>query len=124
MPMNRVQFQSGLSMPDFLQQSGTEIQCAAAVEEARWPVGFSCPLCGHATHTVLNAGSGSRKTFQCQACRHQTSLIAGTLFQGTHLPLTLWFLAIYKPRELPDFLWINTMPLQSQDQPLRGLPCF
>ncbi len=27
--------------------------------------------------------------------RHQTSLIAGTLFQGTRLPLTLWFLAIY-----------------------------
>jgi hypothetical protein len=33
--------------------------------------------------------------FQCQACRHQTSLIAGTLFQSTKLPLTLWFLAIY-----------------------------
>ena len=29
-----------------------------------------------------------------QACRHQTSLISGTLFQSTHLPLTLWFLAI------------------------------
>ena len=95
MPMNRVQFQSGLSMPDFLQQFGTEIQCAAAVEQARWPEGFRCPQCGHAAHTVLNAGLGSRKTFQCQACRHQTSLIAGTLFQGTHLPLSLWFLAIY-----------------------------
>jgi len=33
--------------------------------------------------------------FQCQACRHQTSLIAGTLFQSTRLPLTVWFLAIY-----------------------------
>ena len=59
------------------------------------PEGFSCPQCGHAAHTVLNAGWGSRKTFQCQACRHQISLIAGTLFQSTHLPLTLWFLAIY-----------------------------
>ena len=28
-------------------------------------------------------------------CRHQTSLIAGTFFQGTKLPLTIWFLAIY-----------------------------
>lgn len=33
--------------------------------------------------------------FQCHACRHQTSLIAGTVFQGTKLPLTVWFLAIY-----------------------------
>ena len=88
MPMNRVQFQSGLSMPDFLQQFGTEIQCAAAVEQARWPEDFCCPQCDHAAHTVLNAGLGSCKTFQCQACRHQTSLIAGALFQGTHLSLT------------------------------------
>ena len=34
-------------------------------------------------------------TFQCNACRRQTSLIAGTLFQGSSLPLTTWFLAIY-----------------------------
>jgi hypothetical protein len=33
--------------------------------------------------------------FQCQACRHQTSLIAGTVMQGTKLTLTVWFLAIY-----------------------------
>lgn len=95
MPMNRVQFQPGLSMPDFLLQFGTEFQCAAAVEQARWPSGFRCPQCGNSGHCVLNAGSGVLKTFQCQACRHQTSLIAGTLFQSTHLPLTLWFLAIY-----------------------------
>ena len=36
-----------------------------------------------------------RKAFQCGACRRQTSLIAGTLFQGTKLALTMWFLAIY-----------------------------
>jgi hypothetical protein len=33
--------------------------------------------------------------FQCQDCRHQTSLITGTLFQSTKLPLTIWFLATY-----------------------------
>ena len=38
---------------------------------------------------------GTRKTFPCSACRKQTSLIAGTLFQDTHLALTVWFLAIY-----------------------------
>ena len=32
---------------------------------------------------------------QCHACRHQASLIAGTVFQGTKLPLTTWLLAIY-----------------------------
>jgi len=37
----------------------------------------------------------ARKTFLCNACHHQTSLIAGTLLEGTKLPLTVWFLAIY-----------------------------
>jgi hypothetical protein len=40
-------------------------------------------------------GARARKTFQCNACHHQTSLIAGTLFEGTKLALTVWFLAIY-----------------------------
>lgn len=32
---------------------------------------------------------------QCRGCRHQSSLIAGTVMQGTKLPLTVWFLVIY-----------------------------
>ena len=93
MPMNRVQFQPGLSMPEFLRQFGTEAQCEAALEQARWPEGFRCPHCGQGAHYVLRIGT--RKSFQCCACRRQTSLIAGTLFQGTKLALTVWFLAIY-----------------------------
>jgi hypothetical protein len=33
--------------------------------------------------------------WQCSACRHQTSLISGTLFASTKLTLTRWFLALY-----------------------------
>lgn len=93
MAMNRIQFQPGLSMPDFLKDYGTEGQCEQALEAIRWPNGFGCPRCGHAVHCVLR--DGARKVFQCNACRHQASLIAGTVFQGTKLPLTIWFLAIY-----------------------------
>jgi transposase-like protein len=93
MSMNRVQFQPGLSMPDFIRQYGTEAQCEEALVQARWPEGFRCPGCGHGGHCILHAKG--RKTFQCNACHRQTSLIAGTLFQGTNLPLTTWFLAIY-----------------------------
>ncbi|WP_279117110.1 transposase, partial [Acidithiobacillus thiooxidans] len=45
MAMNRVQFQKGLSLPEFIQRFGTEEQCAAALELARWPEGFHCPQC-------------------------------------------------------------------------------
>ena len=40
-------------------------------------------------------GAGSRRLFQCNARRHQASLIAGIVFASTKLPLTKWFLAIY-----------------------------
>lgn len=93
MAMNRIQFQPGLSMPEFLKDYGTEAQCEQALETVRWPEGFRCPRCAGEAHAVLR--DGSRKVFQCSACRHQASLIAGTVFQGTKLPLTLWFLAIY-----------------------------
>ncbi|GMU45173.1 MAG: IS1595 family transposase [Xanthomonadales bacterium PRO6] len=33
--------------------------------------------------------------FQCRACRHQTTLLAGTIFQASKLPLTKWFLALH-----------------------------
>jgi hypothetical protein len=93
MAMNRIQFQPGLSLPSFTAQFGTEAQCAAALELARWPLGFRCPGCGQAGHYLLRGAP--HKTFQCQTCRLQTSLIAGTLLQSTHLALTVWFLAIY-----------------------------
>ena len=40
-------------------------------------------------------GVRARKTFQCNSCHHQTSLIAGSVFEGTKLGLTVWFLAMY-----------------------------
>lgn len=93
MAMNRIQFQPGLSLPAFLAQFGTDGQCADALEASRWPQGFRCPGCGHADYYLLKGRK--HKTFQCQGCRLQTSLIAGTLFQSTHLALSIWFLAIY-----------------------------
>jgi len=93
MAMNRIQFQAGLSMPEFLKDYGTEAQCELALEAVRWPEGFHCPRCDSTAHYVVR--DGVRKVFQCNACRHQASLIAGTVFQATKLPLTIWFLAIY-----------------------------
>lgn len=93
MASNRIQFQHGMSLPEFLRSFGTEAQCAEAVKCARWPGGFRCPRCDAVAHGVI--GQGARKLFQCKACRHQTSLTAGSLMEHTKLPLTTWFLAIY-----------------------------
>lgn len=92
MKMNRVQFQAGLSMPEFYERYGTEAKCRAAVEAARWPEGFVCPACGGTARTRFERGG--LRYWQCGACAHQCSLISGTIFEASKLPLTRWFLAM------------------------------
>ena len=88
MARNVVQFQKGLSEPAFEQQYGTEEQCRAIVIASH---GFECPVCGGRQYCVVT----TRDLYQCAKCRRQTSPIAGTIFASTHLPLRLWFRAIY-----------------------------
>ena len=93
MAINRVPFQPGLSLPAFLQRYGTESACSEALQQARWPRGFVCPRCAGTAHSRFERQSET--LWQCAACRHQTSLLADTLFAYTRLPLTTWFLALY-----------------------------
>jgi len=91
MARNKVQFQKGISLSEFLQNYGTEEQCFDALYAWRWPQGFQCPHCGHDKCCQLS----NRKLQQCNSCHRQTSVTAGTIFESTKLPLTIWFQAIY-----------------------------
>lgn len=91
MSKNQIQFQKGYSVVDFIKDYGTEEQCSQALFKWRWPDGFHCPDCGSGRYTVIK----TRNLYQCSKCHHQTSLISGTIFEQTKLPLTTWFLAIH-----------------------------
>ena len=93
MPMNRVQFQPGMSLREFQARFGTEPQCRQALQEARWPYGFRCPSCEAAEHSLFERQG--RTYWQCSACRAQCSLTSGTIFDASKLPLTVWFLGMY-----------------------------
>lgn len=75
MPINRIQFQRGVSMPEFFSHYGSEEQCSSALKALRWPQGFHCPRCNATEHYAV--GHGSRTPFECCAGRHQTSHTAG-----------------------------------------------
>ena len=91
MARNKVQFQKGLSEPEFDRQFGSDEQCRERLIAWRWPKGFVCPRCGGKRHSLVR----SRNLFQCSGCRRQTSITAGTIFASTKLPLSIWFRAIY-----------------------------
>ncbi len=56
----------------------------------RWRLGFRCPRCKN-----NDAWETKRGLYSCSDCNHQVSVTAGTIFHGTHKPLTLWFRAIW-----------------------------
>ena len=91
MAKNKVQFQKGLSLQDFLKSYGTEEDCRIRLFKMRWPSGFTCPQCGCNRYYTVT----TRNLYQCTMCKHQSSVISGTIFESSKLPLTIWFLAIY-----------------------------
>lgn len=93
MPQNPIQFQPGMSMDEFFERYGTEPQCEAALERARWPEGFVCPQCGGQAHSTFLVDG--HKVWQCSHCREQTTLRSGTLFHASKLSLRQWFQAMY-----------------------------
>jgi len=68
----------------------TEEACRKYLFELRWPDGFRCPVCGSSDVWVLANG-----LFKCRNCSRKTSVIAGTVFEGTRKPLVTWFRMIW-----------------------------
>jgi hypothetical protein len=91
MPRNRVQHQKGLSDDAFERLYPDEEACRKAWFAWRWPEGFKCPRCGASEYCTIR----DRQLLQCRHCRYQTSLIAGTILQGTKLPMRVWFRAMH-----------------------------
>lgn len=78
------------NLVEFTERFATNEACASYLAEVRWPDGFACPACKNRKGWPTN-----RKTYFCVSCRHQTSLTAGTIFHGSHLPLRKWFWAMW-----------------------------
>ena len=68
-----------------------EAACRAYLFALRWPQGFVCPHCEGGS-----AWPTTRGLWLCGSCRVQVSVTAGTIFQDSKLPLTVWFRAMWQ----------------------------
>ena len=68
----------------------TETACREYLCRLRWPDGFRCPRCGGRKSWPKSDG-----LVRCAGCDYQVSVTAGTVFQDSRLPLTLWFRAVW-----------------------------
>jgi transposase-like protein len=85
----------------------TEADAYLFLEELRWngtPVCSHCgsehayylkPMLGIDRKTTRGTGT-QRRVWKCAACRKQFSVLTGTIFHGTHIPLRVWVLVIFE----------------------------
>jgi len=79
-----------MTFDEFTIQFASEEQCRKYLYQLRFRDGYICPKCGHD-----KAWPKGDMLFECAKCGRQTSVIAGTVFQGTRKPLKMWFTAIW-----------------------------
>jgi transposase-like protein len=74
-----------------IEQFGSEDKCRAYLEDLRWAGQIECPRCASDKISKIV----KRNQYDCDACRYQFSVTAGTIFNDSHLALWKWFLATY-----------------------------
>jgi transposase-like protein len=82
---------SNMNLLEFQEQFKTEEDCRKKLFALRWPDGFECPKCKEKQCYELT----DRPLYQCQNCRYQVSVTAGTVMHRTRTPLLKWFWAIF-----------------------------
>lgn len=78
------------SVGEFQAWFSTDADCLDYLEWVRWPSGFVCPGCQRVGGWRLGDGR-----FWCPDCGRRTSVTAGTIFDRTRTPLTVWFTACW-----------------------------
>ena len=80
-------FNSLVSLITYFKDNAT---CKRFLKEQRWGDDVVCPYCGqHHCHTRADG------QFRCPNCLNNFSVLVGTIFENTKLPLVKWFAAMY-----------------------------
>jgi transposase-like protein len=80
-----------MNLADLVEEFGSNDRCRDYLEALRWPEGVECPKCASKSISRIK----TRKQFDCNSCRKRFSVLSGTIFQDTKLPLWKWFAAVY-----------------------------
>ncbi|MGA2481848.1 MAG: IS1595 family transposase [Candidatus Acidiferrales bacterium] len=81
-----------VNLPDLMARFDCESKCREYLETLRWPDGPVCPKCGK--KEIARVG-GRESILRCVECQAQFTVMAGTVFNDSHLPLSKWFLATF-----------------------------
>src|SRR3990172_371748 len=83
----------------------SEEWCRDVLAVLRWPDGVRCPRCQGEKH----AYDSERYVWDCYSCDYQFSVMSGTIFHDTKLPLRKWFMAVLLMVEARKVISANQM---------------
>ena len=78
------------SVGEFQAWFQTDADCLDYLEWLRWSAGFSCSAC-----SAVGAWRMGDGRLRCTVCGDRCSVTAGTIFDRTRTPLTVWFNACW-----------------------------
>jgi transposase-like protein len=92
-----------LTFSEIRKRVENEADAYAFLEQLRWADGVVCPHCGHNKAYFLKPANGTsrknstnskhmsyRRVWKCAGCRKQFSVLTGTIFHGTKVPIETW----------------------------------
>ena len=99
-----------ITLPSLAKRLATEADAYLFMESLRWGAeneNLRCPHCGgekayflkpaDGTARKTRTGSASqRRVWKCATCRKQFSVLTGTCFHGTKVPLQTWLMVIFE----------------------------
>ena len=69
--------------------------CREYLEAKIWSVGRACPHCGSMESYTLKTKGVFSGNYKCVDCQKRYNVKDGTMFEGSHIGLHKWFIAIY-----------------------------
>jgi transposase-like protein len=95
-----------LNLAEITRRIETEGDAYALLERLRWPNCPVCPHCGNEKAYFLKPKNGvsratgpkrtmsQRRLWKCAACRKQFSVLTGTIFHATKVPIEVWLMVM------------------------------
>ena len=81
----------------------TEEICKEFLAQQRWGDDVVCPICGK--HHCKQRFDGC---YRCDRCKHNFSVISGTIFENTKVSLRKWSIAMYLLDDILQFRLIKS----------------
>lgn len=78
---------------EFQKRFPTELTALNFIVSIKYANGYHCPKCG-CIHKGIYRSNVRAKILHCNNCNSEFSILAGTIFESTHLDLRMWLYAI------------------------------